>query len=148
MALERSILEAEDSTLAVSVITDTASGNLAIDYGSYLNRIAIAVEAIAADINTIAANTTVVASAITTISSNSSVVASAITTISSNSSVTASGIDTLKTLAQGDGIRMITPYEWIGLVSSYRLYVEESGAIGLSKLQEYKDKITTLPKGF
>lgn len=134
MALERSILEAEDSTLAVSVITDTASGNLAIDYGSYLNRIAIAVEAIAADINTIAANTTVVASAITT--------------ISSNSSVTASGIDTLKTLAQGDGIRMITPYEWIGLVSSYRLYVEESGAIGLSKLQEYKDKITTLPKGF
>lgn len=134
MALERSILEAEDSTLAVSVVTDTGSGNLAIDYGAYLNRIAIAVEAIAADIDTIATNTTAMASAIAT--------------ISTNSSVTASGIDTLKTLAQGNGIRMVTPYEWIGLVSSYRLYVEETGAIGLSKLQEYKDKINTLPKGF
>ena len=119
ITVEDGLLSQNDSTQASKVLYEQNTG-IAIDYSPYLARIANALE-------TIASNTP---------------------TLASNSSVIASGIDTLKTLAEGDGIRMVTPYEWIGLVSSYRLYVEDSGAIGLSKLQEYKDKINTLPKGF
>lgn len=119
LTIEDGLLSQNDSTQASKVLYEQNTG-VAIDYSPYLARIANALE-------TIAANTP---------------------TLANNSSIIASGVDTLKTLASGNGIRMVTPYEWIGLVSSYKLYVEDTGAIGLTKLQEYKDKINSLPKAF
>jgi hypothetical protein len=54
----------------------------------------------------------------------------------------------MTTLATGTGIHIVSPYEWLGYASLYKLYVEDTGAIGLAKLSEYKDKIKSLPTIF
>jgi hypothetical protein len=54
----------------------------------------------------------------------------------------------MTTLATGTGIHIVSPYEWLGYASLYKLYVEDTGAIGISKLSEYKDKIKSLPTIF
>jgi hypothetical protein len=52
-------------------------------------------------------------------------------------------------LASGDGIHTLSPQDWIGLISTYKLYVDdEATAIGLDKLEEYFTKIDALPKKF
>jgi hypothetical protein len=60
----------------------------------------------------------------------------------------ATALETLASLASTTGVRTVSPYEWLGLVSSYQLYVEANGAIGLAALEDYKDKINDLPKSF
>ena len=60
----------------------------------------------------------------------------------------ATSLETLASLASTTGVRTVSPYEWLGLVSSYQLYVEANGAIGLAALEDYKDKINDLPKSF
>ena len=55
----------------------------------------------------------------------------------------------IKDLAVGDGIHVLSPQDWIGLISTYKLYVDDPDtAIGLDKLEEYFTKIDTLPKKF
>jgi archaellum component FlaC len=52
-------------------------------------------------------------------------------------------------LASGSGIHTLSPQDWIGLISTYKLYVDDpETAIGLDKLEEYFTKIDTLPKKF
>ena len=97
------------------------------DYTSELGRIATALETIATQTTTIATQTTTIATNTTTISTNST---------------------TMTTLASGSGIHIVSPYEWLGYASLYKLYVEDTGAIGLTALAAYKDKITALPPIF
>lgn len=55
----------------------------------------------------------------------------------------------IKDLASGSGIHTLSPQDWIGLISTYKLYVDdEDTAIGLDKLEEYFTKIDQLPKKF
>jgi hypothetical protein len=49
-------------------------------------------------------------------------------------------------LARTEGIKTQGVYDWVLLSSVYKLYVDDAGAIGLTKLTEYKDKIASLPK--
>jgi len=93
---------------------------VAIDYTAFYDRIATALE-------TIATQTTTIATRTTTIATNST---------------------TMTTLASGSGIHIVSPYEWLGYASLYKLYVEDTGAIGLTALAEYKDKIKALPPIF
>ena len=97
------------------------------DYTSELGRIATALETIATQTTTLATQTTTVATNTTTIATNST---------------------TMITLATGSGIHIVSPYEWVGYASLYKLYVEDTGAIGLTKLSEFKDKIKSLPTLF
>ena len=52
--------------------------------------------------------------------------------------------------ATGDGIHMKGPLDWLGLVSTYKLYVENVGPenVTLEGLIAYKAKIDALPKEF
>lgn len=105
-----------------------------IDYSAYYGRIATALE-------TLATNSTDIKHSLTSINTHLSTVATNTTTISTNST-------TMTTLATGTGIHIVSPYEWLGYASLYKLYVEDTGAIGISKLSEYKDKIKSLPTIF
>jgi hypothetical protein len=105
-----------------------------IDYSAYYGRIATALE-------TLATNSTDIKTSLSSINTHLSTVATNTTTISTNST-------TMTTLATGTGIHIVSPYEWLGYMSLYKLYVEDNGAIGLSKLAEYKDKIRALPTIF
>ena len=120
MALERTTLEVGDdsSTLTpIIVVTDTGSGQIAIDYSNYYQRIAVAAETMA----------------------------TAMQTLATNSTTTVTRLGELNTIIDEKGIKMNAPYDWLGLVSIYRLYAEDP-AIGLAELTEYFDKINALPR--
>ena len=120
MALERTTLEVGDdsSTLTpIKVVRDTESGQIAIDYSNYYQRIAVAAETMA----------------------------TAMQTLATNSTTTVTRLGELNTIIDEKGIKMNAPYDRLGLVSSYRLYAEDP-AIGLAELTEYFDKINALPR--
>jgi hypothetical protein len=56
----------------------------------------------------------------------------------------------IRSLSEGSGIHMKGPLDWVGLVSSYKLYVENVGPenVTLPGLIAYKAKIDSLPKEF
>ena len=66
---------------------------------------------------------------------------------SENSSASLAGI---LARAQGVGIHMKGPQDWIGLISTYKLYVEIEGPdkMTLEQFREYYNKIDSLPKAF
>jgi len=127
MALERTTLEVGDdsSTLTpIKVIRDTESGQIAIDYSDYYKRIAIAIE---------------------TLATNSTAISTAAGTLATNSTTTVTKLTELNSIIDEKGIKMNAPYDWLGLVSIYRLYAEDP-AIGLAELTSYFDKINALPR--
>lgn len=103
MALDREILPADDSTASTTVVFDS-NGGVAIDYSSFYERIATAMETIATSVSSI------------------------------------------ETMASGTGIKTQGVYDWVLLSSVYKLYVDDTGAIGLEAFTTYKDKIESLPK--
>ena len=119
----------------VTVLIDTAAEGIAIDYSPYYERIATALENISASLG--GDSTTVVG-----------ILGGLETSINSNLSTLAANSTTIKDLATGTGIHMVGPYDWLGYMSMYKLYVEDAGAIGLTKLTEYKDKVKSLPTLF
>jgi hypothetical protein len=64
--------------------------------------------------------------------------------------------DTSRSLAgiydrtKGSGIHMKGPQDWIGLISTYKLYVENEGPdkMTLAEFAEYFNKVDSLPKSF
>lgn len=108
-----------------SILTGGGDGTIKIpDYTTDIGRIATALE-------TIATNTTAIK-----------------TTIETQLTIIATNSTTMTGLATGTGIHMVGPYDWLGYMSLYKLYVEDTGAIGLTKLTEYKDKVKALPTLF
>jgi hypothetical protein len=63
---------------------------------------------------------------------------------------TSQSLTNINNLAQGSGIHMKGPLDWLGFVSIYKLYVENVGPenVTLQGLIEYKAKIDGLPKEF
>jgi hypothetical protein len=55
-------------------------------------------------------------------------------------------LSSIESVATTSGIKTQGVYDWVLLSSVYKLYVDDTGAIGLTKLTEYKDKISSLPK--
>ena len=52
--------------------------------------------------------------------------------------------------SKGDGIHMKGPQDWIGLISTYKLYIENAGPekITLAEFEAFYNKIKDLPKDF
>ena len=100
------------------VVTAQQSGigedgvSIAIDYTTYYDRIATALETMATNSTTMATNSTTMATNITTIASK----LTAIETYQKK----------LKELGEGSGIRVIGPYEVFGMISIYRLLIEQA----------------------
>ena len=55
-------------------------------------------------------------------------------------------LTSIESLATTGGIKTQGVHDWVLLSSVYKLYVDDAGSIGLTKLTEYKDKIASLPK--
>ena len=56
----------------------------------------------------------------------------------------------MSNLAKGTGIHMTGPLDWVGLISTYRIYVEIEGPdkMTLEQFKAYYDKIKALPRDF
>jgi hypothetical protein len=95
----------EDSSKLLNVVFDEESGSIAIDYSSYYERIATAIEEIAANTSNIT------------------------------------------NLANTTGIKTVSPYEWIELVSIYKYLIEDGtilqpASVTPAEVEEAKEKIT------
>ena len=121
--------------------------SIAIDYTTYYDRIATALETMATQTTTIATQTTTIATQTTTIATRLTAIATDIDTIASNSTTIKDKQTTiaekqttiaekqtametyqkkLKELGEGVGIRVIGPYEVFGMISIYRLLIEQA----------------------
>ena len=68
----------------------------------------------------------------------------------SDSTRIADTIQRYVTLADGEGIHMKGAQDWIGFISSYKIYIENAGPekMSLDEFKLYYDKIAALPKDF
>lgn len=141
MANDSSLLPTAPAAPVAAVLTTssagtgaTASNAIAYNYSPHLIRIVTALEQLSLSIAFIADKMDNVSDKLGDIATQSSILA------------TQSSI--LATAATGTGIHTKSSQDWIGLISTYKLYVEDDGAIGLTALTEYKAKIDALPKAF
>ena len=81
---------------------------------------------IATSLGTMATNSTTMATNSTTMATNSTTMATNITTIASKLTAIETYQKKLKELGEGSGIRVIGPYEVFGMISIYRLLIEQA----------------------
>jgi len=106
------------------------------------------------DLDTISTNISGINTSMSGIKTDMDGIKTDLDTMSSNSTA-------IKNLAQGTGIHMVGPYDWLGFASIYHLYVEQgklidqSGnaspdqqAAALTQLQSYLAKVQALPTLF
>jgi hypothetical protein len=129
-------ISTDDSTQALNVVFDETSGSIAIDYSPYYERISSASEA--------------------TVSADYSEYYERIATAMES---IATDVGTIKTLAETTGIKTVSPYAWIELVSIYKYLVDDGTILqpasvtpqeveqAKEKIIEYLDKIKDLPTG-
>ena len=122
--------------------TVTGKG-IAFDYSDHLDRIVTALEQLSLSMAFIADKIDNISDKLSNISNNSNTIATDQTTIANKQTVVAD-------LAAGAGIHMKGAQEWIGLVSSYKVYIENAGPykMSLDEFKSYYDKIAALPKDF
>jgi hypothetical protein len=137
---------ANDSSLLPSVAaapgTATQGGTVnPFNYSAHLDRLVLALDQLSVSLAFIADKIDNMSDKLGDIATQSSIIATQNSIIATQSSIIA-------TAATGTGIRTKGPQDWIGLVSTYKLYVEDTGAIGLIALTGYKAKIDALPKDF
>ena len=122
--------------------TVTGKG-IAFDYSDHLDRIVTALEQLSLSMAFIADKIDNISDKLSNISNNSDTIATKQTTMADKQTIVAD-------LAAGDGIHMKGPLDWVGLVSTYKLYVENVGPenITLAGLIAFKAKIDALPKEF
>jgi hypothetical protein len=140
-----------DTTLipGYTVVTDSVTGGIAIirtvdDSTSYEYTIA----------NEIADKLTIIATHLESISNSlnngSTPIGTILSEIAQSSENSSSSLAGILTRAQGVGIHMKGPQDWIGLISTYKLYVENEGPdkMTLAEFAEYFNKVDSLPKSF
>ena len=122
--------------------TVTGKG-IAFDYSDHLDRIVTALEQLSLSMAFIADKIDNISDKLSNISNNSNTIATDQTTIANKQTVVAD-------LAAGAGIHMKGAQEWIGLVSSYKVYIENEGPdkMSLDEFKSYYAKIAALPKDF
>jgi hypothetical protein len=140
-----------DTTLipGYTVVTDSVTGGIAIirtvdDSTSYEYTIA----------NEIADKLTIIATHLESISNSlnngSTPVGTVLSDLAQASENSARALEGIYNRAKGDGIHMKGPQDWIGLISTYKLYVENEGPdkMTLAEFAEYFSKVDSLPKSF
>ena len=149
------------------------------DYGSVYGNISTYLNQVRGELADINVDTTAIATSLGTMATNSTTMATQTTAIATSlgyDSTTISGLlgslvqaienvekhqQRMRELAEGTGIHMVGPYDWLGLISSYIYYVnkgeilktdenlsEADIARAFAELKTYFDKIKTLPTTF
>ncbi len=160
MANDSTILPSVDDPPGQAPVSGNNTG-VAFDYSQHLDRLVSALDQIAisaAGINdklgTIVADSNLIAIAQTSIMSSQ-------TTIAAKQSAMETYQKKVKELAEGTGVHFVGPWEWVGLLSLYKLFIEEGKILeetnnvsaeklaeALAKFNQYKDKVNSLPTVF
>jgi hypothetical protein len=155
MANDSSLLPSTPTPPAAATLTTSSAGSgatannaIAYDYSPHLIRVVTALEQLSYSLAFIADKMDNVSDKLSDLARQSASQTSLLSTLSTNISTLSTNSTTFTTAAIGSGIHTTGPLDWVGLVSSYKLYVEDSGAIGLTALTEYKAKIDALPREF
>lgn len=131
----------------VTTETSAATGvSIAIDYTTYYDRIATALETIATNstaiknslaaidtdfdtlktqLTTIAEQSTTIATQATTLATQTTTIASQTTTIASKQTAMETYQKKLKELGEGTGIHVVGPYDYLGLINVYKSLIEQ-----------------------
>lgn len=106
--------------------------SVAIDYTSYYDRIATALETIASnsttikdDIAAIKTDIDTIATQITTIATQTTTIATKTTDIAGHQQTLAQKVSIIENRASDLGVKIIGPWEWLGLSSIVKLYDEK-----------------------
>ena len=142
---------------------------IVIDYSSYYARIATALETIASSLNngstpigtilseiaqasenTARASETIANVLAVSFNNGSTPLGTILSEIAQASENSAESLAGIYDRSKGDGIHMKGPQDWIGLISTYKLYVENAGPekITLAEFEAFYNKIKDLPKDF
>lgn len=144
--------------MAIYLIEPAAQPTYAYDYGShytamsgYLSNIASSLATINTSLNTIETNSTTAAEQLTTLATQT-------TTIASKQTAMETYFKKIKELAEGTGVHIIGPWDWIGLVALYKIFIEEGKILetendiseealieARTKFNLYIDKLRDLP---
>ena len=124
------------------------------DYTTAVTSIGTELNSIDIDTTSIAAQIILIAGYLSTMASNTTTIATKLTDIETHQ-------QRIKELAEGTGIHFVGPWEWVGLLSLYKLFIEEGKILdetsnvsaeklaqALAKFNEYKDKVGSLPTVF
>jgi hypothetical protein len=175
MANDSSLLPTAPAAPVAAVLTTSSAGTgatannaIAYDYSPHLIRIVTALEQLSLSMAFIADKIDNVSDKLTDLATQSSIqssllssMAAAVTPgsttigailsdVAQASENSARALEGIYDRATGDGIHMKGPLDWLGLVSTYKLYVENVGPenVTLEGLIAYKAKIDALPKEF
>lgn len=102
----------DTTTLPGQTIITDSNGGVAIDYSATLERIATALE----NTNTYLNN-----------------MATTLTDIKTDGHVVSQSASVMSGLAQGAGMHIIGPYDWVGLISTYQLLVNQANVLDTSE---------------
>lgn len=135
--------------------------SVAIDYTEYYERIATALETIATNSATIASSISSIETDIDIMTDNSTTIKDKQTTIADKQTAMETYQKKLKELGEDRGIHVVGPYEWLGLLSIYRLLIEQGKILdetenvdqtkvaeSLQAVTQYLNKINGLPRQF
>lgn len=138
-----------------------SSVDFEIDYTDLVARLATALESLADSTSSLAESTASIATNVETITQKISSIDTSMSTVASKISSMESHSSDIRNLAVGPGIHMISPYEWVGLASLYKMLIEQGqilnsgGAVSqeeqekaFSRLSAYLSKISNLPTQF
>ena len=175
MANDSSLLPTTPAAPVAAVLTTSSAGTgatannaIAYDYSPHLIRIVTALEQVSLSMAFIADKIDNVSDKLTDLATQSSIqnsilssmyaaitpgsttigaILSDIAQASENSAQSLAGI---YDRSKGDGIHMKGPQDWIGLISTYKLYIENAGPekITLAEFEAFYNKIKDLPKDF
>ena len=96
------------------------------DYSSYYTSIATALGTIAANSTSIKDNIALIKDSLATIATQTTTIATQTTTVASQTTTLASNSTTITGLATGPGIHIVGAYDGFGMVSLYRLLIEQA----------------------
>lgn len=118
----------------VVVGTEGTDGiSVAIDYTAYYDRIATALETIATnsttiknDLASIKDDIDTIATQLTTVATQTTTIATQTTTVATQQTTIATKVSSLEDRAKNNGIKVLGPWEWLGLASIVKLYDEKN----------------------
>jgi len=115
-------------------LSTASNSGVAFDYSDHLDRIVLALEQMA-----IASTET--ANQLNDINTKLDILVNNSTTIAQKQTLIANYQETIKNLAQGNGVHVIGPWEWLGYASIVKLF-EDKGI----NLNELKNKVDAIAK--
>jgi ABC-type uncharacterized transport system fused permease/ATPase subunit len=167
MAIERIVVDGDSTSADADVLQDTVSNSIVVDYTAILNRLALSSENNNADytevLNRLAVSAESIAASMAVVATNSTAIKNSLSTISEKQTSIETYQKKLKELAEGEGVHVISPLEYVGFVTTYRRLIEEGTILkwrdtevsdkdvskALNDLGKYLDKIQrNIPKAF